>query len=128
MRTNAFGQQLMPDRTEGEAEALDVRKWADEEFAAPRSPVRILSERKARPSDTDVDAERLDTRVTIYRVRAPSLEVLRQWVKREFPNQHCQHEYDCCAHWYRFYGPYIKRPRRGKRREWIVLDRFDMNI
>ena len=62
------------------------------------------------------------------RVKLPvgwTLDDLRAWARECF-DTYCQHEHDCCGHWYR--ALYTHDAKRVKSRTYIVRIRHSQNI
>jgi uncharacterized Ntn-hydrolase superfamily protein len=49
----------------------------------------------------------------------------RDWVAHRFPGTHCQHEHDCCGHWYANQGQIVGNEID---RTTIVAQSFYLNV
>lgn len=57
-----------------------------------------LSNKAGRSRDDEGEESRWDD-VTLY-VGSASDEHIAEYIEEYYPSEHCQHEYDCCGHWY----------------------------
>lgn len=92
-------------------QSCDVARYVrgvklDKDLIAKGEYITRLSEKSFKSDNEDGEESRWDE-ITLYVGNATDAYIAK-YIDDYFPSEHCQHEYDCCGHWYA-YRPTYKR-------------------
>lgn len=55
-------------------------------------------------SDTTEEGDESRYTIIMLEVGDATDAEIQEYVDDRYPSEHCQHEYDCCGHWYQMFG------------------------
>lgn len=84
--------------TDSEQSRMAVEQLDAEAPAIETPIIEVIASQSFSSSDEDGYEGRYDT--VVIRVGKMTDDELEEEVLDRYPPEHCQHEYDCCAHWY----------------------------